>query len=33
MSTSWLITNIVSALFLPPLNLVVPGMVGLMLRN
>lgn len=31
MSTSWLITNIVSALFLPPLNLVVPGMVGLML--
>src|SRR3982074_2002335 len=33
MSTSWLITNIVSALFLPPLNLVVPAVVGLMLRK
>jgi uncharacterized SAM-binding protein YcdF (DUF218 family) len=33
MSISWLITNIVSSLLLPPLNLVLPGVAGLMLRK
>lgn len=33
MSISWIATNIVSALLLPPLNLVVPGVGGFMLRK
>src|SRR4051794_23933566 len=33
MSIGWPITNIVSALLLPPLNLVVPGVAGFMLRK
>lgn len=33
MSASWIITNTVSALLLPPLNLIVPGVAGFMLRK
>lgn len=33
MSFSWLVTNSVSALLLPPLNLIVPAAIGFMLRS
>ncbi|MDB5761081.1 MAG: hypothetical protein JWQ21_76 [Herminiimonas sp.] len=33
MSASWLATNIVSALLLPPLNLIIPAVAGLMLHK